>query len=455
MLNISNNPVHVETEKLQSYAKISLYKSQYQFRNWLLFILGLSFILLFFPWTQQIQASGELIMLSPEDRPQNIEAIIGGRIEKWYVSEGAFVKKGDTIVRISETKSEYFDPDIILRTENQILAKGSSLSSYQLKALQLEKLSDALSSELLFKKSQIKNKIEQQRLKIESDKNELEVSDLDITTEKKQFSRTEEMFKEGLKSLSELENKRLKLQQTIAKQVSAQNKLAQSQQELDNLNFQLSSADSEYSGKIAKNQSDKQSTLSDGFETRSNLEKLKSQLSNYVIRAQNYYVLAPQDCYISKATKVGIGEIIKEGEDIARVVPARTNLAVEMFIKPIDLPLARVGTPVRILFDGWPAVFFSGWPKLFNGSFEGKIYAIDNEANDKGKFRVLIAPDTTKKSWPSALRSGGGAQSFALLNDVPVWYEIWRQINGFPPEYYAEDNGNKTEAKSKTYSKKK
>jgi len=26
------------------------------------------------------------------------------------------------------------------------------------------------------------------------------------------------------------------------------------------------------------------------------------------------------------------------------------------------------------------------------------------------------------------------------LNDVPVWYEIWRQINGFPPEYYTGAN---------------
>ena len=23
-----------------------------------------------------------------------------------------------------------------------------------------------------------------------------------------------------------------------------------------------------------------------------------------------------------------------------------------------------------------------------------------------------------------------------LLKDVPIWYELWRQINGFPPEYY-------------------
>jgi hypothetical protein len=25
-----------------------------------------------------------------------------------------------------------------------------------------------------------------------------------------------------------------------------------------------------------------------------------------------------------------------------------------------------------------------------------------------------------------------------MLNDVPVWYEIWRQLNGFPPSLYEE-----------------
>jgi hypothetical protein len=33
---------------------------------------------------------------------------------------------------------------------------------------------------------------------------------------------------------------------------------------------------------------------------------------------------------------------------------------------------------------------------------------------------------------------GTGAQAMALLNDVPIWYELWRNINGFPPNYYKQ-----------------
>jgi hypothetical protein len=34
-----------------------------------------------------------------------------------------------------------------------------------------------------------------------------------------------------------------------------------------------------------------------------------------------------------------------------------------------------------------------------------------------------------------------------LLNDVPVWYEIWRQLNGFPPEYYEPTASSAQKAK--------
>ena len=33
---------------------------------------------------------------------------------------------------------------------------------------------------------------------------------------------------------------------------------------------------------------------------------------------------------------------------------------------------------------------------------------------------------------------GSGVYGWALLDDVPVWYELWRQINGFPPDYVGD-----------------
>ena len=69
--------------------------------------------ILFIPWTQNITSSGSIISLNPDSRPQSIETIIGGRIEKWYVQEGDSVKKGDTILFLSEVKVDYFDPNLV------------------------------------------------------------------------------------------------------------------------------------------------------------------------------------------------------------------------------------------------------------------------------------------------------------------------------------------------------
>ena len=34
---------------------------------------------------------------------------------------------------------------------------------------------------------------------------------------------------------------------------------------------------------------------------------------------------------------------------------------------------------------------------------------------------------------------GAGASGIALLKDVRIYYELWRNINGFPPEYYKKE----------------
>ncbi len=438
MLNISENQVSIDESKYKAFEKTHLIRGHVLFRRWIFALLIINIFLLFMPWTQNIRAKGVVTTLSPEQRPQTINTVIAGQIEKWYVREGQLVKKGDTIVKITETKTDYFDPQLLPRTQEQVDAKSNSVLSYGSKANALQQQIVQMQQELRFKKDQLRNKIEQNKLKIEANRNKMIAAEKDFENEKIQVARTEELYKQGLKSLTDIENKRLKVQQTQAKQIEAQNEYAQTVQEFDNLNFQLSGVESEYRGKIAKTESERFSTISDGLEAEANVSKLKNQYSNYEARSKFYYILAPQDCYITQARTMGIGETVKEGDAIVSIVPEKMNLAVEIFVEPIDLPLVSKGKLVRFIFDGWPAFVFSGWPNASLGTYSGRIVAIDNVANAKGKFRLLVAPDADAPAWPEALRPGGGAQSFTLLKDVPVWYELWRQLNGFPPEYYQE-----------------
>jgi len=158
------------------------------------------------------------------------------------------------------------------------------------------------------------------------------------------------------------------------------------------------------------------------------------------MRKDMYYIRAPQTGYINKAIQGGIGETFKQGDPLVGIMPNNVNLAVETFVNPIDLPLVHLDEKIRIQFDGWPAIVFSGWPNVSYGTYGGIVVAVENFISPNGKYRVLVAPDPDDQEWPEGIRVGSGANTIALLEDVPIWYELWRQVNGFPPNYYQPQN---------------
>lgn len=432
-------------DEFQSVNSIQSKKNSYKLVKFLLIFSGVMIALLLFPWTQTISSPGKVTAISPNNRPQTIHATIGGRIEKWYVSEGQFIKKGDTILYLSEIKSEYFDPNLIQRTESQRLAKENSVASYMQKVKSLDNQIDALIDARIVKLQQAENKIKQLRFKIVSDSMDYKANSKQLEIAVKQYERTEELNKRGLKSTTELENKRFKVQEYEAKEVSFENKLLTTRNDLLNAINELRSIDADYRDKIAKSEAEKATTLSNLYDTEANVTKIQNQISNYTIRSGFYYVTAPQSGYVSQALKNGVGETVKEGSPLVSIVPVMSDFGVEIFVEPIDLPLIHLGNRTRIQFDGWPAIVFSGWPNVSYGTYGGTVVAIDNSINAEGKYRVLVAPDKNDHKWPKLLKMGVAVKSMTLLNDVPIWYELWRKINGFPPNYYTP----KTKAKAK------
>lgn len=449
MLNISHNSVnkYFNGERYKSVQKTSD-RTYYKYFN--RFLLGFAlfcFIVLFFPWTQNISGKGQVTTLKPDQRPQTIQSQIPGRIEKWYVQEGDFVQKGDTILEISEIKSDYFDPKLVQRTGEQITAKSSSVNSYTEKVKALDRQISALYTERILKLEQAKNKLLQSKLKVKSDSIDLEAAKTNIDIAKRQYDRTLTLQNEGLKAVTDVEEKRLKLQETQAKLISQENKLLASQNEVINAEVEISSIDASYSDKISKAQSEKFTAESGQFDTEAQVSKLENAYSNYEMRNKLKYITAPQNGFINKAIKGGIGETFKEGERLVGIMPAQYDLAVETYVEPIDLPLLHIGEKVRVQFDGWPAIVFSGWPNVSYGTYGGVVVAIENFISENGKYRVLLAPDKEDNDWPEAIRVGSGAKTMALLDDVPVWFELWRQLNGFPPNYYQPQGGNQTSKK--------
>lgn len=451
MLNISekNSQNNKSLSRFQNVRNLEN-RPHYKILNKIIAVVSVfGLVALFLPWTQNISGAGAVTTLKPNQRPQTIQSVISGRIEKWYVQEGDFVKKGDTIMFISEIKEDYLDPNLVQNTKNQVNAKKLALESYGSKVDALSTQIQSIENEQKLKIEQALNKIKQSTLKIKSDSIDLVAVKTQLKIANTQFNRATQLNKEGLKPMTDVEEKRLKLQEVEAKIITQENKLLTSKNEFINAKVEINRINAEYSEKVSKARSDQFTALSNQFDTEAEVNKLKNQYANYSIRNGLYYIKAAQNGYVNRAIQAGIGENIKEGTPIATIMPSNFDIAVETFVNPVDLPLIKKGEKIRVWFDGWPTIVFSGWPDMSYGTFGGQIVAIENFISDNGKFRVLIAPDSQEAKWPSQLRVGSGAQTIALLNTVPVWFEIWRVLNGFPPDYYKTSQKFSKETKEK------
>jgi multidrug efflux pump subunit AcrA (membrane-fusion protein) len=439
---------YTNDDTLHSFKKVYKIEKRSNIKQWLVAILVMLALVMFLPWTQNIRAKGLVTTLRQEQRPQELNTIIGGQVKKWYVKEGDFVQQGDTILQLGEVKVDYFDPELLSRTQQQITAKQQSIEGYKSKAGTAETQGEALLQGQLLKLQSLDNKLMQQQMKVTSDSTDLIAVNNELAVYQRQIDAAKVMLDSGAISLVDYEKRRVSFQNGSAKKISAENKLSQSRQELIILRIEQNSAVQEYTDKISKAEGDKFSSLSSAASTEADVAKLQNLYASYDARNKLYYIMAPQSGQITKAKKAGIGEILKEGEMIVEVVPTNIQYAVEMFVEPMDLPLVNIGQKVRFVFDGFPAIVFSGWPSNSFGTFGGIVTAVETSVSANGKFRVLVAEDPNEKKWPTLLRMGGGASGIALLKDVRIYYELWRNINGFPPDFYKATT-NKAEAKAK------
>jgi multidrug efflux pump subunit AcrA (membrane-fusion protein) len=412
MLKLSNQHIDkvIKSENLYSLRALTVPSAGILLARWLM-ALGLVLILfLFLPWQQNIRGAGKVTALSPAHRPQTVQAVIAGQIQKWHIKEGEFVNIGDTIVTIREVKEKYFDPLFLLRLHEQLAAKKSSLISKREKA-------DALARQIQALRKGMERKIEQAGAKLEAEK-------VKFQNAENQYQRNKKLYEAGNIPLTKFQEIEYRYQGSAA--------------DFQNAQVEIERLKAENEEKISKSQSDLNTTQSEVFETEGEISKLTNEYANMQIRSGQYQIIAPQAGYVVRAMKAGIGETIKEGDAVCTVMPEANDLAVEMYVKAMDMPLISKGRKVRIEFDGWPALQFSGWPSVSVGTFGGTVEVIDYVSSQPGEFRILVTPDKTDEQWPKQLRVGSGTRGWVMLDNVPVWYEIWRQLNGFPPSIYRE-----------------
>ena len=182
-------------------------------------------------------------------------------------------------------------------------------------------------------------------LKIQTDSIALQASDISLQNSAKQLARMETMYDQGVKSLTDLENMRLKYQQSLAKQNGIKNKLLEYANDQINLNQEVKIAQADFEQKRAKIEADIQTADSYRFSLIGDSDKLQSKLNQLSQRALAYAITSPIRGTVTKVLKNGIGEFVKAQESISTIVPA-------------ELP-----TRSRILCRTNGLAFVGDWPR--------------------------------------------------------------------------------------------
>ncbi len=416
---VKDRDVLADYDHLESAKLLVTPQSHRLFFRIVLGALVFTVLAMLLPWQQFVEGKGEVTAFAPGDRPQQVPTTISGRIVEWYVQEGQVIAKGDPILRIAEVKDDYLDPRTIDRYNDQLAGKSAAVSSKREKVKQLGMQIGLLQQNLLLSEQKARTKVAQYEA-------EVRASIIDSATALIQLQRQQTLIDQELTRLTDLENARVRFQNTIAK-------LQEKRQTLQAAQIELNSVAVEYGEKIAKARSDQAATMAEVGEGSADVAKLRQNVQNLEIRNGFYIIRAPQNGTIVRATRAGIGEQLKEGESVVTIMPADAQQAVALLVKPMDVPLLSVGRNVRLQFDGWPALQFAGWPSVSVGTFGGTVAVIDRVPGNSGEFRVLVTPDPKDEKWPRQLRLGSGVLGWAMLDEVRVGFEIWRRLNGFPP----------------------
>lgn len=434
-----------------------------RFGKFLLFMLVAGFFLVAIaPWQQSVRGSGDVIAFDPSERPQTVEATVKGRIKRLGegIYENAYVKEGQLIAEISDIAPEYLAllQQQLTASQDQLDAARDVLSANQRNKASAEMVVLSLDSQVVtykLLKAQIVAAAEAAVMsaanKVDAETQVLAENKAVLAQATADYERQMQLFKEMIASQLKFQEAEQKWKAATAKVLksefyikSATNELEAKRNErqakeqkanvdIDNATAKLREANAKVAkaeSEVAKSQTEVNKAEKDFYEAKTK-----------VARQQSQDVTAPFAGYVTWITPNLGSKVLKEGDPICVIVPDTTDRAVRIWLDGNDAPLVEPGRHVRLQFEGWPAVQFAGWPSVAVGTFGGRVVSVDATDNAKGKFRILVVPDPEDRPWPNVrfLRQGVRANGWVLLEQVPLWYEIWRNMNGFPPVVSTEE----------------
>jgi membrane fusion protein, adhesin transport system len=420
-------------------------KSQRSSRSLILLLLLLLVLiiisLIYVPWQQSVTGKGSIFIFNPGDRPQSIEAQISGRLKQWNAVEGQNVKAGDVLAEIEEIDQKFLDPNQLNSQRGQKGALLASRNAAQARLAALEsQLADLTGSrEVAIPAANERFRMAQDRVEVA--KQNIEQAKQSVLTAQQNYERVKALFEDkGLRSKRDLELTELELVSQKTRLDSLQAQLQLAQREVEALRLDAGRVTNDTAAQLNGIRVSIASVKESIAKIDSDILKLDIDISNLEQRSQQHLIKAPRDGKLVRVMRVGQGETVKAGTVLAQIAPSTQDQAAEIFLSDYDAPLVQPGDPVRLAFDGWPAIQFVGWPSVAVGTFAGKVKVIDAVGDDLGRVRIVVEPDKEAvakngdEPWPplDQLRPGSGARGWVMLRNVSLGFELWRQFNAFP-----------------------
>ena len=395
-------------------------------RTLLIIFVVLVIGLLLLPWQQNVSGTGNLIAFAPEDRQQSLGAPIEGLVLKWFVPEGANLKKGDPVVELSDNDARFVD-----RLENQRSSFEEQRRNYYDKVQSLQAQVSNTQDALTAGVAAFEAKVSQAEQKLAAARQKFTAAEAAFETARINVERQQALRTDGLVSQRQLEVTQLKATKSRTEKDGAQADLTGAGLALGAARQELNKARSEAASKV----DDTRAKLNAARAELAGVEAKLAELDTKLARQAQRIVRAPMDGILLRQSALPGVQQVKKGESLGMIVPANGNLAAALIVDGNDAAIVSPGRKVRLQFEGWPAVQFAGWPAVAAGTFGGIVQFVDSASDAQGNFRVVVMPDKDDTPWPEQrfLRLGARTKGWILLDEVRLGYELWRRFNGFPP----------------------
>jgi multidrug resistance efflux pump len=379
------------------------------------------------PWQQSAPGAGRVVAYKPGERQQEITAPVKGVVYKVpeNLVEGAFVREGDLLLEIKPTAA-----DLAGQLDGQLANLTTKLETGRIKAQSYgENVKAYITARDAAIEAGQQNVIAAQA-KLDAKTQLIPGYEAKLKQAEANFQRQLNLNRSELTSTKDLEYREVDRDFAKAELESVRREVDQAEAELASKEAELDQKQSEAQAKIDSARADQQAALGEMATVEKEIRDLqlkKSELDRLDIRA-------PRDGYIQRLPVFVGGQSVKEGDYLLTFVPETDDHAVELLVRGNDMPLVHTGDHVRLQFEGWPALQFTGWPSVAIGTFGGEVALVDPSDDGSGRFRVMVRP-APGEDWPNEryLRQGVRANGWIMLREVSLAYEIWRQLNGFPP----------------------